>query len=286
MLQDFIARALDGRLALEVPAGPAPGSDLARAAGHFHLAPELFLQVGGWTEFRFPRHGLRLQSGSALLLPPRLQHAERVGAAGGGEPFSNLVLYAEGATLCCHLAHEASAGRPGILHLESRHHPQSALVHDWLRDAARLGAADAAPASPWATAQRRALVAAACAGALRALDEPDAHVLPEPALVAQVRRLIENQLGDSSLSVRRLAAQSGCTPDYLSHLFRRTTGEALAAFIVRQRMERAARLLGDPALSGKEVAWACGFTTASYFCRSFRGHFGATPQAWRAGRAP
>jgi AraC-like DNA-binding protein len=46
-------------------------------------------------------------------------------------------------------------------------------------------------------------------------------------------------------------------------------------------MERAAHLLGDGSLSGKEVAWACGYANPSYFIRSFRRHHGSTPQAWR-----
>ena len=47
-------------------------------------------------------------------------------------------------------------------------------------------------------------------------------------------------------------------------------------------MERAAHLLGKSEMAGKEIAWACGFATASYFTRSFRTHFGLTPKAWRA----
>jgi AraC-like DNA-binding protein len=119
---------------------------------------------------------------------------------------------------------------------------------------------------------------------LRALDEPDPQAPPEPPLVARARVLVNNQLGDPTLSVRGLAEQAGCTADYLSHVFRQATGEPLAAYIVRQRMERAAHLLGRSALAGKEVAWACGFATQSYFVRSFRDHHGLTPQAWRAAR--
>jgi AraC-like DNA-binding protein len=306
-LGEFAARAGDGSLPLALPG--AAGDEVARGDGHFHLASELFLQVSGWTRFRFPHGEWQLTAGQALLLPPKLLHAERVGATAADGPFCNLVIYADGASLSCHLAHETAPGRPGILHLEARRHTQAKRIHDWLSDAARLGdfgdggdrrghgvggggsrAGSGSPwaagsGSPWAMAQVRALVAAATAGVLRALDEPHPAEPSEPALVARVRVLVQNQLGDLGLSVRRLAEQSGCTPDYLSHLFRRTTGDHLAGFIARQRMERAARLLGESAMAGKEVAWACGFATQSYFIRSFRAHFGVTPKAWRAGRA-
>jgi AraC-like DNA-binding protein len=287
-LAGFLARAGEGSLPVRVPG--VPGNGVARGDGHFHLAAELFLQVAGWTEFRFPHTTLRLRAGEALVLPPRLLHAERIGGGTAAAPFCNIVVYAEGPALTCHLAHEAEPGTPGIQHLEALRHAQAPRVHDWLIDASRLGragdvAADVASGIDMAAVQARALVSAAVAGVLRALDEPNPQAPPEPPLVARARVLVNNQLGDPALSVRGLAEQAGCTADYLSHVFRQATGEPLAAFIVRQRMERAAHLLGRSALAGKEVAWACGFATQSYFVRSFRAHHGLTPQAWRAARA-
>lgn len=277
-LAHFLHAAAAGQLTVHVPA--LPDAAVARGTGHFHLAAELFLQVAGWTQFDFPHGALRLTAGEALVMPPRLRHGETVGSGDDDTPFCNVVVYAEGAEMTCHLAHEAAPGRPGILHLEASQHSQALHIHDWLGDAARLGGTDA-----WTTAQARALVSAATAGVLRALNDVDPASRPEPPLAARVRVLVQNQLGDHTLSVKRLAEQSGCTADYLSHVFRQASGEALAGYIVRQRMERAARLLGESALAGKEVAWACGFATQSYFIRSFRAHFGVTPRAWRHARA-
>lgn len=286
-LADFLHGLADGTRPLRLPS-PA-GEWVTRGDGHFHLAPELFLQVAGWTRFRFPHGELLLGPGEALVMPPKLLHAERVGAGEDGTPFCNIVVYAEGTTLICHVAHEEAPGTPGILHLEARHHAQAQSIHDWLADAAKLGRAsmarvDAGEGLDCAAIQARALVVAATAGVLRLLDDPAADPRQEPPLVARVRVLIQNQLGDHQLSVRRLAEQSGCTADYLSHVFRQATGEHLAGFINRQRMERATRLLSESGLAGKEVAWACGFATQSYFIRTFRAHFGMTPKVWRAGR--
>ncbi len=288
-LAAFLRRSAAGDLALRLPV--APRELASRADGHFHLAPELFLQGAGWTDFRFPDATLRLDAGEALVLPPRLPHAERVGGGEGDTAFRNIVVYADGPTLSCHLAHEVAPGRPGIRHLEARQHAQAARIHDWLADAARLGPAaregtDAsAPDAAWAAAQAHALLCAATAGVLRALDDADALERPEPALVARVRVMVENQLGDQELSVRGLAEQSGCTADYLSHVFSQATGEHLVGFVNRQRMERAVRLLRDTGLAVKEIAWACGFAAPSYFIRTFRAHHGMTPKAWRAAHA-
>ena len=274
-LRQAMARLLDGTLPVR-PCGGQRLSDL-RGEGHFHLVPELFLQTGGSTRFTLPHGPLELHAGEALLMPPRMLHAE----ATVGTGFSNIVVYADGTALTCHLAAETTPGRPGIDHLESRQHAHAARIHDWLADAAALGS-DAEDAD--ARLQVRALLASACAGVLRVLDDAAPRTQPEPPLVARVRMWVNNQLGDHALNVTALAAQAGCTPEYLSHVFSQTTGGHLIAHINRQRMERAAHLLAETDMAGKEVAWACGFTTPSYFIQTFRQQFGATPQQWRAKR--
>lgn len=279
-LDDFLRRAMLGSLLVHLPSG-AP---VERGEGHFHVGPELFLQTSGWTDFRLPHGTLTLGPGEALLMPPQLQHAEQVRAA-PAQPFANLVVYAEAHALTCHLAHEIHTGKPGIRHLEMRQHLQARHIHDWLADAARLGQSEQPQPPEWATLQIRALVAAATAGVLRALADVDPHTTPESAWVTKVRVLVQNQLGDADLSVRGLAQQCGCTADYLSHLFRQQTQEALVAYINRMRMARAARLLAESALAVKEVAWACGYAHPSYFIHSFRAQHGQTPKAYRQGYA-
>lgn len=148
-----------------------------------------------------------------------------------------------------------------------------------------LEAPASAAGTELAASQARALVAAACVGVLRVLDSTEPDARPEPPLVARTRVWVENQLGDPALGVRGLAELAGCTSDHLSRLFRSATGEHLAAHIVRKRMERAATLLVDSTMAGKEVAWACGFASQSYFIRTFKEHFGITPKAWCERRA-
>lgn len=259
--------------------GPQPGLG-ERGPGHFHLAPELFLQLAGRTRFQFPQATCWLAPGQALLLPPLLQHGERVQPGPAGEPFCNLVLQADGDRLSCHLAHEARPGRPGIQHLEAPQHAQAGAIQGWLADAARLGAV--AAWDSWAAVQAQALVCAATAATLRALDDGVAQPAAEPLLVARLRALVQGQLGDAGLSVRSLARQSGCTADHLSQVFRRSTGQPLLGWIIQQRLARAQRLLRETAMPVKQVAWACGFASPGYFAQCFRQHQGLAPQAWRA----
>jgi AraC-like DNA-binding protein len=276
-LADFLQRAMAGQLRVHLPRS----AQVTRGEGHFHIGPELFLQTGGWTRFSFPYGELTLGPGEALLMPPQLLHHEQVGAD-GSDRFANLVVYAEAHALTCHLAQETQPGQPGIRHLEMRQHPQARRIHDWLSDAAQLGQDGNAG---WGRTQVQALVTAATAGVLRALDTVDPQAAPESTWVTRVRVLVQNQLGDQDLSVRGLAQQCGCTADYLSHLFRQQTGEALVAYINRMRINRAARLLAESALAVKEVAWACGFANPSYFIHTFRAQHGQTPKAYRQATA-
>ena len=48
------------------------------------------------------------------------------------------------------------------------------------------------------------------------------------------------------------------------------------------KIERAKVLLSSTALSVQEIADKLGFSSRSYFIRSFRGVTGQTPSAWRA----
>jgi AraC-like DNA-binding protein len=275
---------------------PAP-MGVTRGAGHFHLAPELFLQIGGWTRFSLPQGETLLGPGEALLLPAQLLHHETIGPGAHGTPFSNLVVYADARVLSCHLAHEHEPGLPGILYLESRQHAQAGRVLGWLGDASGSVAAPAQVPDAAGGVDvdvdidipallARSLVAASLAGLRQAIDAPATATSPaEPSLIARLRVLVNNQLGDQALSVRELAGQCGCSADHLSHRFRLATGEHLVAYINRLRLERAAHLLADTGLAIKEIAWACGYASASYFIRSFRQQHGATPLAWRAARA-
>ena len=286
-LRFFLEGILSNILAVRLPS--MPRELVLRSEGHFHLVPELFLQVSGSTRFMLPHEELELNPGEALIMPPRVLHAELALENTPGEMFRNVVVFVNGTALTCHLAHDGgSSKRPGILHLEARHHTHAPRIHDWLADAANLGWEAQKQQTPemkkLLSAQMRALVASACAGVLRVLDDSAPNTKPEPVMITRVRMWVQNRLGDHDLSVPKLAMQAGCTPDYLSHIFSHTTGENLVTYINRERMQRAASLLAETKMVGKEVAWVCGFSTPSYFIQMFRTHYGTTPKNWRAKR--
>jgi AraC family transcriptional regulator len=88
------------------------------------------------------------------------------------------------------------------------------------------------------------------------------------------------------LSLERLARVAAFSPFHFHRIFRAITGETLSTFVQRLRLERAALALvhrrDDSVLA---VALDHGFASAATFARAFRGHFGMSATAWRAGGA-
>ncbi len=91
-------------------------------------------------------------------------------------------------------------------------------------------------------------------------------------------------LGDETLSIGAVALRHAITPRYVSMLFD-GAGTTFAHFVLAQRLRLARRMLAawrhrNQPISA--IAFACGFSDLSYFNRTFKRTFGATPSDIRA----
>jgi AraC-like DNA-binding protein len=92
-------------------------------------------------------------------------------------------------------------------------------------------------------------------------------------------------LGNLELTVTAIALRQHVTPRYIHMLFE-TAGITFSAFVLGERLMRAHRMLSNPCcarLSVSAIAFAAGFGDLSYFNRTFRRRFGATPSELRHG---
>ena len=90
---------------------------------------------------------------------------------------------------------------------------------------------------------------------------------------------IRANLADGDLSVAEIAQRQHVTPRYVHKLFE-TEGLTFSSFVRGQRLARAHRTLSDPRFADRticSVAFDVGFGDLSYFNRTFRRHYGATP---------
>ena len=104
------------------------------------------------------------------------------------------------------------------------------------------------------------------------------------ARLRAVKNEVLENLARGNLSMDVVAKRQGVTPRYLRMLFA-DEETSFTEFVLANRLERAHRMLGDPrhavdAISA--IAFACGFGDLSYFNRSFRKRYGATPSDVRA----
>jgi AraC-like DNA-binding protein len=94
--------------------------------------------------------------------------------------------------------------------------------------------------------------------------------------VTRVREILRGDL-ENPPALAELGRQVGCSPFYLSRLFRQETGETISAFLRRARMDRAAELLRAGAANVTEAAMTVGYSSLSHFSKAFAETFGCCP---------
>lgn len=104
------------------------------------------------------------------------------------------------------------------------------------------------------------------------------------ARLAAFREYIDVRLVDAEFGPAELAQHFGVSERYVRLVFQ-SAGESLSGYLLRRRLERAARLLSGPEGANHtimQIAFDCGFNNASHFGQRFLAQFGATPRDFRA----
>jgi AraC family transcriptional regulator len=104
--------------------------------------------------------------------------------------------------------------------------------------------------------------------------------------IARINRVldhIETHLAEP-LDLEVLASVANFSAWHFHRVFRAMTGDTLAGWVRRRRLEVAAsRLISSPSQSSSVIGLDVGFASAEVFTRAFRAHFKVTPTAWRHG---
>ena len=79
-----------------------------------------------------------------------------------------------------------------------------------------------------------------------------------------------------------LAEVAGFSIPHLHRIFTAQTGENIASYVRRVRLERAARKLRMGAVDITEVALAAGYDTHAAFGKAFKQQFGLSPSEFRS----
>lgn len=109
-----------------------------------------------------------------------------------------------------------------------------------------------------------------------------AKAAPRPASgsLSPVLEWITEHLAET-LTLEQVAAQAHMSPRTLERRFRAETGDSLAGWITRRRVEAARALLEDSDLTVTQVAHAAGFGSTASLRRHFLAHTGTSPRSYR-----
>lgn len=108
----------------------------------------------------------------------------------------------------------------------------------------------------------------------------DGHTEHYSTLITEAITIIRKRT--RSCSLQSIAGELGINSSYLSRLFKEETGQKFQEFLVAVKMEQAVRMLtGKISYKNKEIAKALGYQDTQNFCRTFKNHFGTSPQVFR-----
>lgn len=113
-------------------------------------------------------------------------------------------------------------------------------------------------------------------------DAPSGEAL---RLTGKMAELISQQFQEP-LSATQIARHVNLHPNYAMTLFRQQTGMTLNAYLTRQRVAHAQRLLATTPLSILEIAEESGFQSVSRFYEAFKNEASCTPRQFRQRVAP
>ncbi len=99
-------------------------------------------------------------------------------------------------------------------------------------------------------------------------------------LVNQIKMYIYNNL-DKKLDRQDIAGQFFMSKDYLTHIFKKYTGESIVSYINGQKLNKAKDLLKSTNIPINVIASSLGFADYTYFSRLFRKEFGLSAAEYR-----
>lgn len=108
------------------------------------------------------------------------------------------------------------------------------------------------------------------------------HNTRHQVLVEQIKSYVEESYMES-ISLTDVANTVYMSPNYISAVFKRETGQTINEYIIEKKIEAAKELLINTKMKVLEIAERLGYETPHYFSYSFKRYTGKTPQQYRTG---
>ena len=103
---------------------------------------------------------------------------------------------------------------------------------------------------------------------------------PDDALMQRVMVVINENIGDSDLSVDMIAQKVGISRVHLHRKMKELTNQTPHSFIRNIRLQQAAKLLKEGKQSITDVMYICGFSNSASFSTMFKNLYGCSPREY------
>lgn len=100
-------------------------------------------------------------------------------------------------------------------------------------------------------------------------------------LCDKVTHMIENEYGNQDMSLNYVSSQISVSPNYLSTLIKKHTGQTFVDLLTKKRMETAREMLLCTSMKIREISEKCGYNDQHYFSYCFKKYAGISPGALR-----
>ena len=95
-------------------------------------------------------------------------------------------------------------------------------------------------------------------------------------------RIINEKFADPDLSLVSVSTEISVSPNYLSALLKKDTGETFKELLTKKRIETAKELLMDTNMKVREISEKCGYNDQHYFSYCFKKYTGVSPNSCRS----
>jgi AraC-like DNA-binding protein len=99
------------------------------------------------------------------------------------------------------------------------------------------------------------------------------------SVISKTVEYIANNL-TADLSLNTISKSFNFTPVYFHKLFKSSTGKTLRTYVEEQRIKKAIELLLSTEDTLTQIAYACGFSSQSYFSNAFKKKMNCTPREY------
>ena len=95
--------------------------------------------------------------------------------------------------------------------------------------------------------------------------------------IDQLHSIVLTNISDENFGVRKLSELLGLSPSQTLRKTKAASGKSVNQYIRELRLEKGSELLKETDKSIAEISYQVGFSSASYFNKTFRKYYDVTP---------